>query len=112
MDCHRCEYLSYGGCPYGRCTHKGHKDVKFIRRKGAKGSERPYNKQICLDFKLKRLCSNCRYWIRGEYFADGNTPSKKGRCSLRCQKDGKICRLWKPGKTSWKKREKAVSDGV
>ena len=101
MDCHRCENLQYGGCPYGRCVHPGHKDVKFFRKKGA---PRPYNKQICPDFRMKKRCSNCRYWERGEYFADGNTPAKKGRCSLRCQKEGKICRLWKPGKTSWKKR--------
>jgi hypothetical protein len=85
-------------------VHPGHRDVKFYRRKA--GEERPYNKQICPDFKMKKRCSNCRYWERGEYFADGVTPSRKGRCSLDCQRDGKICELWKPGKTSWKKRPK------
>lgn len=109
MDCHRCEYLQYGGCPYGRCAHPGHSDVRLFRRKP--GEERPYNKQICPDFRLKKRCSNCRYWERGEYFADGSTPSKKGHCSLRCRKDGVICRLWKPGKTSWKKRRNGDVSG-
>lgn len=116
MDCHRCENLRYGGCSGGRCVHPGHKDVKFVRRKAGDNSpdrkERPYNKQICPDFKLKKLCSNCRYWERGEYFADGETPSRKGRCSLRCQKDGKVCRIWKPGKTSWKKRRNNAETDV
>jgi len=103
MDCHRCENLRYDGCPYGRCIHKGHQDVRLQRKRGG---VRPYNKQICPDFVLKKRCSNCRYWLRGEYFSDGKTPAKKGRCSLRCVERGKNCPLWKQGRTSWKKRSK------
>lgn len=101
MDCHRCEYIRYDGCHYGRCSHVGHSDVVLLPGKDGK---RPYNKQICADFRLKKKCSNCRYWIRGEYFCDGKTPARKGRCSLDIFGTGSTCELWKAGKTSWRKR--------
>ena len=103
MDCHRCENIRYGGCPYGRCIHPGHQDVR-LSRKRPEGSERPYNMQICPDFRMKKRCSNCKYWIRGAYYSDGVTPAKKGRCSLRCKEIGKECPLWKQGPTSWRKK--------
>lgn len=94
MDCHRCEFIRYDGCRYGRCSHAGHSDVRFVR--SGKGSARPYNMQICPDFRLRKRCSNCRYWKRGRYFADGNTPAEKGRCSLEIS--GGVCPLWKDRK--------------
>lgn len=109
MDCHRCIYLRYDGCPYGRCSHSGHSDVRFSKedlKKRASEGTRTYNKMICPDFKMKRRCSNCRYWVRGEYFADGKTPAKKGRCSLRVVVPGDKCPIWEQGKTSWKKRSR------
>lgn len=99
MDCHRCIHVRYDGCHYGRCSHAGHSDVILVRG----GDKRPYNRQVCSDFVLRKRCSNCKYWVRGIYFADGKTPSEKGRCSLRCRDDGKTCKLWKQGNTSWKK---------
>ena len=107
MDCHRCVYLKYDGCNYGHCTHSGHKDVRLSltdAKKRAEAGKRDYNRQICLDFRLRRRCSNCKYWIRGSYFGDGKTPAVKGRCSLRVLKRGDDCSLWKVGPTSWKKR--------
>lgn len=103
MDCHRCEFLRYDGCPYGRCTHHGHPDVRLSReeaRARAESGKRDYNRQICPDFVLKKRCANCRYWRRGRYFADGKTPATKGHCSLRVQERGKDCPLWAHGPTS------------
>lgn len=114
MDCHRCVYLKYDGCNYGRCTHSGHRDVRLSRaeaRKRAESGKRDYNRQICTDFKLRRKCSNCKHWVRGCYYGDGKTPARKGRCSLRILERGADCPLWKQGPTSWKKlslREKGV----
>ena len=106
MDCHRCIYLRYDGCSYGHCVHRGHQDVKFSLKEAeslrAEG-RRPYNRQICRDFVMKKRCSNCKYWIRGSYFRDGATPAVKGRCSLRCKERGKDCELWRQGPTSWRK---------
>lgn len=101
--------MRYDGCPYGRCIHRGHRDVRFRREDAGSRTEdgkRPYNRQICPDFILKKRCSNCKYWIRGAYFSDGETPARKGRCSLRCAERGKDCPLWKKGPTSWRKRRK------
>lgn len=107
MDCHRCIYLRYDGCSYGRCTHRGHSDVKFskegLKKRVAEG-KRTYNKQICPDFKMKKRCSNCKHWIRGEYFADGVTPARKGGCSLRIMVPCEQCPMWKQGPTTWKKK--------
>ena len=107
MDCHRCVHLKYSGCPYGRCTHPGHLDVVFVpksKRSGEAEGKRPYSREICPDFKLRKKCSNCKHWKRGEYFADGMTPAKKGGCSLRLKECGPDCPLWKQGPTSWKKK--------
>jgi len=110
MDCHRCKFLKYDGCRYGRCTHQCHPDVKFVPKSQRKeGSSRPYSREICKDFRLRKKCSNCKKWIRGEYFADGKTPAKKGRCSLRLIERGEDCPLWAPGPTSWKKRRQITS---
>lgn len=107
MDCHRCYYLRYDGCRYGRCTHPFHPDVRMVPKSQRKeGAPRPYNREICLEFKLVRKCSNCRHWIRGEYFADGRTPATKGHCALRCMERGAECPVWEIGPTSWKKRGK------
>lgn len=100
MDCHRCAFLRYDGSPYGHCTHSGHKDVVFSvedRKKRVKDGVRPYDRRICPDFLVKRRCSNCKYWIRGRYFADGRTPASKGRCSLRCDEIGGGCPMWRSG---------------
>lgn len=102
MDCHRCIHVRYGGCRYGRCSHPGHSDV--ILSKGKSGEQRRYNRQICKDFVLKKRCSNCRYWERGEYFSDGMTPARRGSCSLKCEERGKDCPIWRQGETSWHKR--------
>jgi len=102
MDCHRCEYVRYDGCSYGHCVHRGHKDV--ILCAGPKGGKRRYNMDICPDFKLKKRCSNCKYWTRGKYFADGRTPARKGRCSLRCVEAGGDCPLWKKRSASGRKK--------
>lgn len=104
MDCHRCEHLRYNGCRYGRCTHPGHRGVVLSKPKDR--SERTYNKLICPDFVMRKRCSNCRYWARGEYFADGKTPAKKGHCSLKLLRDPSECPMWKAGRTSWKKKGK------
>ena len=101
MDCRRCIYVAYNGCPH--CTHPGHRDVVIPRRNGRSDGSRPYSREICKDFVLRRKCSNCLNWIRGEYFADGVTPATKGKCRLRCQERGEDCPLWEPGKTSWRK---------
>lgn len=101
MDCHRCENLRYSGCRYGRCSHPGHRDVVL---RLDKSGERKYNRQICLDFALKKRCSNCRYWKRGRYFADGITPAKKGFCSLKILMKADECPMWKAGPTSSRKR--------
>lgn len=102
MDCHRCENLIYSGCRYGRCSHPGHRDVVLRIGNGAK---RPYNRQICADFVMKKRCSNCKYWIRGKYFADGMTPAAKGSCSLRISRDGSECQVWRAGPTSSRRRK-------
>lgn len=107
MDCHRCIHVRYDGCRYGRCSHPGHKDVKLSK---CQGGERKYNKQICPDFRLRKRCSNCRYWIRGRYFSDGATPAAKGKCSLRILREAEDCPMWKAGPTSSKKR-KGKSNG-
>jgi len=107
MDCHRCERVSYAGCRYGRCSHPGHKDVVLKLTKGAK---RAYNKQICPDFVMKRRCSNCRYWKRGRYFADGVTPATKGRCSLDILREASECPMWKAGPTSSRKRKETENE--
>jgi len=105
MDCHRCIYIRYDGCRYGRCTHPGHLDVRLVPKGSRpKGHKRPYSRMICREFKLRKKCSNCKHWVRGEYFADGHTPAKKGKCSLRVIERGADCPLWKMGPTSWKKR--------
>lgn len=99
MDCHRCKHIRYGGCRYGRCSHPGHLDV--VLRKGERhdGEEgRPYDTRICPDFSIRKGCSTCRYWIRGSYFADGKTPSVRGRCSLGLSWAGEEgCRMWRKG---------------
>lgn len=107
MDCHRCENLRYDGCPYGRCSHPGHSDVRLEIGQGREEGRRPYNRQVCPDFRLKRRCSNCKYWERGRYFSDGKTPAAKGKCSLdipSSQMSGGICELWSAGPTSGKRR--------
>ena len=103
MDCHRCEHIRYDGCRYGRCSHVGHSDVRI---EPGKDGKRPYNKMICPDFKLRRKCSNCKYWLRGRYFADGKTPASKGRCSLKILTGGLCCKMWRKGNTSPKNRKK------
>lgn len=101
MDCHRCEYIRYAGCRYGRCSHKGHVDVVLVAGRDGK---RPYNRQICPDFKLRKKCSNCIHWIRGEYFADGKTPARRGACELGKFASSGFCTDWKLStRTSWRK---------
>lgn len=102
MDCHRCVNLTYSGCRYGRCSHPGHRDV--VLRLDAAG-KRPYNRQICPDFVMKRRCSNCKYWKRGRYFADGITPATKGKCSLDVLRTADACPMWGAGPTSSRKRK-------
>lgn len=102
MDCHRCIHIRYDGSHYGRCSHWGHGDV--VCSKGT-GGARPYNRQICLDFVVRRRCSNCVNWERGAYFADGSTPSVKGRCMLGLCHRPDECPHWKQGRTSWRKRK-------
>lgn len=106
MDCHRCRHIRYDGCSYGRCSLPCHPDVRLVRpgSKGRKSDSRPYNMQKCPDFSLMRRCSNCRYWKRGEYFSDGRTPARKGRCSLDLSFSADSCPMWKKGKTSWRKQ--------
>lgn len=107
MDCHRCIHIRYDGCKYGRCSHRGHGDVRLSiedAKRRAKDGRRDYNRQICPDFVMRRRCSNCKYWFRGRYFADGKTPAGKGRCSLGIDKCAEECPIWKAGPTSWKKR--------
>lgn len=111
MDCHRCMNLKYAGCSYGKCSHPGHSDVVFVpkaKREKEGTYVRPYSREICPDFRLRKRCANCKHWKRGEYFADGRTPAKKGRCSLRLIQCGADCPLWKKGPTSWKKRKEGV----
>ena len=103
MDCHSCEFLSYAGCRYGRCTHSGHRDVVLAKGDGRPG-HRSYNKQVCKDFAKKKRCSNCMYWKRGKYFADGKTPAERGRCSLDLEELGRNCIMWKQGRTSGSRR--------
>lgn len=98
MDCHRCVYLRYGGCPH--CTHRGHRDV-VLRR----GDERPYNRMLCKDFVMKKRCSNCKYWKRGRYFADGTTPAARGKCSLGLAEHALVCPMWAQGRTSGRRKE-------
>lgn len=110
MDCHRCENLRYAGCRYGRCSHPGHRDVVL---KLGKGGARKYNRQICPDFVMKKRCSNCKYWKRGRYFADGITPRKEGKCSLDIlYTGGKACSLWGAGPTSSRKRKAKKNEEV
>lgn len=110
MDCHRCENLRYAGCRYGRCSHRGHLDVVLKLEKGA-GRKRPYNRQICPDFVMRKRCSNCLYWRRGKYFADGKTPATTGRCSLNVGTDAAACAMWRKGPTSSsKKTDGSASD--
>lgn len=105
MDCHRCIFIKYNGCRYGRCTHPGHPDVKFVPKEQRSADiSRPYSREICKDFCLRKKCSNCKKWIRGQYFADGKTPAVRGRCSLRLVERGEDCPQWEIGPTSWKKR--------
>ena len=114
MDCHNCEHLGYSGCPYGRCMHPGHQDVRFSRADAKKRREegnRAYNRQICPDFSLKKRCSNCANWTRGHYFSDGMTPAAKGCCTLGREANGGSCPKWKPGKTSWRRRELTFTKG-
>lgn len=99
MDCHRCMNIRYDGASYGRCSLPGHRDV--VLKRGAGG----YNRQICPDFVLRKKCSNCRHWERGEYFADGKTPASKGSCRLRIEGVGAgPCSMWGQGRTKWRKR--------
>ena len=102
MDCHRCENITYAGCRYGRCSHPGHSDV--VLSLGRDGKRR-YNRQICPDFVMKRRCSNCKYWHRGKYFADGMTPAAKGCCSLKISMSAVDCPMWGAGPTSSRKRK-------
>lgn len=106
MDCHRCENIRYDGNPYGHCIHRGHPDVVLKKGKGgSKSGSRPYNRQICPDFVIRKRCSNCAYWERGEYFRDGRTPASKGKCSLKIvERNGHDCPLWKPGPTKWRRK--------
>lgn len=109
MDCHRCEHIRYDGCRYGRCSHVGHSDVRI---EPGKDGKRPYNKMICPDFKLRRKCSNCKYWLRGRYFADGKTPATKGRCSLGILMSAEECPVWGAGSTSSRKRKAKKNENV
>jgi len=102
MDCHRCENLTYAGSRYGRCSHPGHRDV--VLRLSGEG-KRKYNKQFCAEFVMKKRCSNCKYWERGRYFADGITPATKGRCSLKILMSAEECPMWGAGSTSSRKRK-------
>ena len=102
MDCHRCANLRYAGCRYGRCSHPGHQDVVLTLKKGERSK---YSRKICPDFVMKKLCSNCKYWIRGRYFADGITPATKGRCSLKILRSADECPMWGAGPTSSRKRK-------
>lgn len=106
MDCHRCVYLRYDGCPH--CVHPDHLDVKRERRANGRvagdKAKRAYSKEWCADFKLRKRCSNCKHWRRGEYFGDGMTPARKGHCSLRIVLKDENCPLWEIGPTSWRKR--------
>ena len=104
MDCRRCKHVRYDGCRHGRCSHSGHLGVVLSPGKDGK---RPYNRQICPDFEIRARCSNCIHWIRGEYFSDGMTPARKGRCDVGNDVSGGICPGWKIStKTSWRKRKK------
>lgn len=95
MDCHRCKYIRYDGFRYGRCSHPGHQDVKFIPRKHREeGAARPYSKLICKEFCLRKRCANCSHWVRGEYYRDGQTPAKKGYCSLGIVDRNEDCPKW------------------
>lgn len=100
MNCRVCVHVGYKGCCH--CLLSRHSDVKF--NKNLKGASSKYAKIKCEDFELKKKCSNCANWIRGEYYNDGMTPSSKGRCSLRCVERGGECALWEKGKTSWRKK--------
>lgn len=102
MDCHRCIHISYSGCRYGRCSHPGHRNV--VLRRGEDGS-RPYNRMICQDFEIRKRCSNCAFWVRGKYYADGNTPADKGGCSLRISRKADECPMWKAGPTSSRNKQ-------
>lgn len=107
MDCHRCYHLRYDGCRYGHCTHPYHQDVRLVPKSERKeGIPRPYNHDICREFKLRRKCSNCKHWIRGRYFADGRTPATKGHCAFKYVEMGEDCPKWAIGPTSWKKCDK------
>lgn len=115
MDCHSCQYIQYDGTPYGRCSHRGHKNVTFSlqdAKKRSKKGERIYNTQICPDFKRKRRCSNCSHWKRGEYFADGKTPARKGKCLFGIVgRNGDDCPMWDRNKnTSWKKQKQGEKE--
>jgi len=54
---------------------------------------------------MKKLCSNCKYWKRGRYFADGITPAEKGKCSLEILMSAEECPMWGAGQTSSRKRK-------
>ena len=95
MDCHNCEYIRYDGHRYGRCAHPGHSDVKFVAKKDRPiDSKRPYCKLVCKEFCLRKRCSNCENWIRGEYFRDGETPARKGYCKFNIQERNGGCPKW------------------
>ena len=74
--------------------------------------KRKYNRQICPDFVMKKRCSNCKYWIRGRYFADGATPATKGRCSLKISRLEGVCPVWGAGSTSSRKRKANKNEEV
>ena len=103
MDCHRCVHLRYDGSRYGRCSLPQHSRVRFTPKSQRGGEPRPYSREECPDFAIRRRCSNCRYWARGEYFADGVTPARKGSCTLDVPRDASDCPLWSKGPTSWRK---------
>jgi len=111
MDCHRCSHLRYDGSRYGRCSLPQHAGVRFTPKSQRMGEPRPYSRETCPDFSLRRSCPNCRYWSRGEYFADGVTPARKGACTLDVRKSASECPLWSGGRASVGKSHRRMKSG-
>ncbi len=99
MDCRNCIYIRYGGCSH--CSHPGHSGMSIV---SCAGRRKEYDRRICPDFTLRKRCSNCKYWKRGEYFMDGKTPSRKGYCSLGLSAGAGKCQIWGRGKTTCRSR--------
>lgn len=110
MDCHRCIHIKYAGCRYGRCDCPGHSGIVLVK---SRSGRRSYNNLICPDFVMRRRCSNCVHWKRGEYFADNKTPATKGCCTLgNVISNGGPCPDWKQNKkTSWNKSKRIEEKG-